>query len=511
MLFTSILFTGTQNNKLIDQSEMPLFFEDLNLDQVFRAILKKKAEYQLEPFFFASLSEISQITYRQDIFRDFENTNLLKIIKIFAQKMIVLRRYMELLTKLYYKHHITGWFLEAVLVYCEAIQTLTQDLAEIKTNSAGFQNFLIYTNNYLSSENFKTLNSDSDTLKKALKKINYCVIIKDAQVQVRRYKNEIDYSKVVEKTFEKFKQRDVKNYKAEFIKTSGMNHIEGQILDAVEKLYPEIFENLEQFYNKNQNFQDEVIMRFDREVQFYVSYLEYIENINQIGLKFCYPVINNQNKEVKNLNGFDIALAKKLSLENEKIITNDFHLSGNERIIVVSGPNQGGKTTFARTFGQLHYLASLGLPVMGSEAKLFLFDNIFTHFEKEEDIRNLRGKLQDDLFRINKIFEYSTSNSIIILNEIFTSTTLKDAIFLSKEILSRISEMDILCVCVTFMDELSTLSEKTISMVSTVVPENPSIRTFKIIKRPADGLAYTLSIVEKYQLTYNKLKERIQP
>lgn len=510
MIFSSILFAQTKEGLNREIPGAPAFFPDLNLDQVIDAMTAGREEYDLKPLFYTPLSDIDTLLYRQEVMQDLENKDLFELITSFSQKMQVMRRYLTLADKLYYKYNKEGWFLNAAGLYCEAVRGLVRDLSVLDLKSRGLSAFREYLTDYAHSDRFESLFAKTKKLEADLSAVKYCLLIQGNRVKVRKYEGEDDYSVEVESTFEKFKQGAVKDYRVAYSPDVGLNHVDAKILDYVALLYPEIFSNLDLYCAENCNFPDEKVVAFDREVQFYIACLEHVALFKRAGLNFCYPQISMDDKDIHNDEGFDLALAYKLIANKTPVVCNSFFLKGKERIFVVSGPNQGGKTTFARIFGQLHYLAGIGCPVPGRKARLFLSDGIFTHFEKEENIENLRGKLQDDLIRIHDILDKATSKSVIILNEIFTSTTLEDAVSLSKQIMKKIIELDALCVWVTFIDELASFSEKTVSMVSTVVPENPALRTYKIIRRTADGLAYALSIAEKFRLTYDHIVERIK-
>lgn len=503
MEFQSILFPSRET------AEEPDFFHDLNLDQIVDSITSGKKDYDLKPFFQSGPCDAEVIAYRQEIMRDLEGPFLAKI-KAFAEKMRRVVRYREMTEKLDYPYHREGWFLETTLLYIETVEELARDLSEADLTSRGLTSFLEYISAYTNSEYFVLLGEEARRLKASLAALSYCFLIKGLNVKVMKYDSESDYSEEVEKTFERFRQGAVKDYLVKLPIASGMNHVEAKILELTSKLFPEEFSALLGFYAKHGDFMNGKIERFDREIQFYVSYLDYIAKFRRRGLSFCYPTVATDDKAVFVEGGFDLALAEKLAAGDSTPVCNDFYLNDPERIIVVSGPNQGGKTTFARFFGQVHYLACLGCPVPGREARLFRFDRIYTHFEREENIENLNGKLQDDLKRIHEILVSATSDSIVIMNEIFTSTTLKDAVFLGKKVIERIQELDLLCVCVTFLDELASFSEKTVSMMSSVFPDDPAVRTYRIERKPADGLTYALCIAEKYRLTYEALKERLR-
>lgn len=512
MAFHSILFRGDEDagkNRILNARE-PDFFRDLNLDQVKDTVLSGKEEYDLAPFFYTPLNDPDDILYRQEVMQDLEDRKLSGYIEKFAGNMRSFRKHRTQTEGLYYKYHKERLFLDGVIMYCESLELLAHNLSRVKFKSKGFPEFYKYLANYVLSIGFRLLFAEAKDIMKELSTVKYCVHIKGLRVQVYEYAEQPNYSDDINSIFAKFKQGSVKDYRAGFPQSMGMNQVEAKILEGVAQLYPGIFSHLDNFYVGNKDFPDKIIEKFEREIQFYVAWLQHIRMLEKKGLKFCYPQVSNTSKEVLSHEGFDIALAHKHSQPKIPVVANDFYLKDNERVLVVSGPNQGGKTTFARTFGQLHYLASLGCPVPGSKAKLFLSDRLFTHFEKEEDIRNLRSKLEDDLVRIREILSGATQDSIIIMNEIFSSTTFQDAVYLGKKIMEEITRLGLLCVWVSFIDDLASFSEQTVSMTGIVDPENPELRTYKIIRKPADGLAYALSIAEKYDLTYDRLMKRIR-
>jgi DNA mismatch repair protein MutS len=510
MNFYSILFETFEDLTEDDSIDPPAFFADLNCDQIVTAITAGRDEYNLKPFFHACLHRVGAIRYRHEVMQDLEITPIRDRVGAFARSMGVIREHLSHAQKLHYKEQRQAWFLDAAENYCRTIRSFANDLAELELKSRGFLGFRDFLMRYVDSAYFNALVSESRNLKADLADVGYCIHIKGDGFTVQKFQGEADYGAEVEATFAKFKQGAVTDYRINFNEPLEMNHIEAKILEFVGKLHPDVFVDLDNFCSNHNSFMDQTVSAFDREVQFYFAYLEYIAALKVAALQFCYPIVNDKFDEVYDDDGFDIALAHKLVGEGSSVVSNDFFLRGKERILVISGPNQGGKTTFARTFGQLHYLGSLGCPVPGRTARLMLFDHLFTHFEREERVENLRGKLEDDLTRVHDLLSRATPRSVIILNEIFTSATIHDEIFLSTKLMERILEIGALCVWVTFADELASFGPQTVSMVSTIVPENPTLRTFRIVRRPADGLAYAMAIAQNYGLSYGAIKERIR-
>ncbi len=503
----SVLFDGPHH---VDAKVIanPACFSDLNLDQFIGAVTARREEYDLEPVFSSPLRDPGTVRYRQAVLRDLGNPELSACVRSFGEQMRRVRGQLSSVRKIEHRYYREGRFLDAVELYCRAVTSLADGLASPVVGSRGLEELREYLATDVRSGAFAGMTSDMRSLRRDLGAVNYAINIRGTRITVSDYGGEPDYGAEVEETFAKFKQGAVKDYRATFPELD-MGHVQAQVLDLVARLHPGVFSALDDFCVRHGTFIDGTVQVFDREVQFYLAYLDYIARIKDAGLPFCFPEVTENVAETAATDAFDIVLANAKVSAGAIVVCNGFYLQGPERLLVVTGTNQGGKTTFARAFGQLHYLASLGLAVPARTARLFLPDHIFTHFERQESLGTLRGKLEDELVRVHDILQRATGRSIVIMNETFTSTTLEDALYVGKKVVSQMTDLGVVGVYVTFVDELASLGDATVSMVAAIDPQHPTERTFRIVRKPAEGLAYAGAIAEKYGLTHAALMKRL--
>lgn len=490
----------------------PPYFRDLNLDQIVTGILGGKVDHPLTPFYLCPLEDIDAINYRQAVFQDLEQPDVVKVITACVDLTLVNEfdyRTREMREDDRDVNHFyrERFFLNAVEQYCAGVTGLSSGLSTVTLRSDGLGGLRDHLASYVASADFAALQAETGRLQDELDAVSFSLAIKGDRITVGPYDHEADYGAQVGATFTRFRQTPTVDPQRR--SRNWDSYAATGILDLVAKVYPDLFAALDRYCADNLNYLDDTVALFDREIYFYLAYLDYIRPLRAAGLTLSYPQMSPTDKAEQLLDTFDLALATQLTTQGEVVVVNDITLSGTERIVVVSGPNNGGKTTLARAFGQVHHLSRLGCPVPGHDVQLLLCDQIFTHFERAENIATLAGKLQDELNRLNTDFQQASPASVFILNEVFNSTTAHDALFLSRQILERVSVLDALGFCVTFLDELSTLNDKTISMVSTVVPGDPSVRTHKVLRIPADGRAYAHAIADKYGLSFDRLVEEI--
>jgi DNA mismatch repair ATPase MutS len=489
-------------------ADPPEFFPDVNLDQVVERMLAGLDEYHLQPVLYRMLASPEAVAFRQDVFRDLDGPSLLDRMRAFTERMRTVRSHLAHVARLRLDLQRQAWFLSAARTYCRAVQALADDLSTAEPRSAGLRTVRAYLDHYLSSAGFSALDRESRDVERALGGIVYCLDVEYGKVRVTRFEGQADYAEQVEGTFRRFRGDGRRKVTATEDKAPDLNHVEAAVLEMVAQLFPDQFAALHSFCDRHQDFVDQGVSAVDREAMFYLGYLEYLRPLRQAGFPVCYPEVS-RSKEVSAEGAYDLALAAQAVSRARAVVGNDVRVGRGERVLVVTGPNQGGKTTFARMFAQLHHLGALGCPVPAKAARLFLPDQILAHFDRQEDLNDLRGKLEDDLVRIRDILLRATSDSIVVTNELFASTSLADAQQLGARIIREIIATDMLAVYVTFVDELAFLAPQVVSMTATVDPRNPSVRTFHVVRRRADGRAYATAIAAKYGLDRKTLKERL--
>jgi hypothetical protein len=502
-MFRSVLFEGEA-----ERAGTSLDLEvaaDLNIDQIVGAAIGQGDEGFLRPIYLTPPATVQDVSYRQEICLDLEDRGLREAVALHGRRMAGVRAMLAAAPAVH-RYQRLRWMLDAAQIYGQTVHELAENLGAATVHSSGLAAFRDYLTVYAGSGELTTLLGDASSCREALDGVRYNLHIDENRVRVLPYGGEADQGAEIDALFARFGRGATREHVFN-VPAGEMTRVDREIVERVARLYPAVFHELERFGERHAGFIDSVVGRFGREAAFYLGYLDLIEPLRAAGLAFCYPAVAPEG-DVEAGGGFDLALAIKLLGEGGGPVANDFSLGGRERILVVTGPNQGGKTTFARMFGQLHHLACLGLPVPATSARLRFFDRIFSHFDRPEHGEDLRGKLEDDLVRLHSIVDLASSRSIVILNESLSSTTADDALAINTEVIATLLRRGAIGVFVTFLDEISRMDDA-VSLVAGVDQGDLTRRTHNIVRRPADGLAYAAALAEKYGVTYAAIRKQV--
>ncbi|WP_129287468.1 DNA mismatch repair protein MutS [Streptomyces sp. GZWMJZ-114] len=509
MTFRGILFSDPQDEAASQTAGEPDCFPDLYLAQVLSSLTEGREEYGLEPYFRYRLPTVDAIVYRQEVFRDLGRPGIRAALSSFAARMRETRSRLRTASQLRHPYQRSAVFREAAGIYHTALVQLDTALQGSAPASRALLRLSEWLTGHVRSTEFAAFSSDLARTAALFDSVHYTLTIGPGQVTVAPCHDEEDMGAAVMADFARFSQGTPPTRLDRPREFHTADTVEAAVLDRVALLFPAPFAQLAAFADTHRDFLDATISTVDREAQFYLACLDLTDRFHDAGLPTCLPEVSVHSKRVLARETYDMALAERLIDDSREIVVGDFHLAGHERMLVVTGPNQGGKTTLARTFGQLHHFAALGAPVAGRKALLPLCDVILTHFERGEQSDDTGGQLRDDLIRVHQLLSRATSSSIVILNELFTSTTSQDAILLGRRVLTELTRRGTLGVFVTFVHELASLNEATVSMVSTVDPENPTRRTYRLERRPADDVSYAESLARLHRLTFRGITQRL--
>ncbi|KRO00032.1 MutS-related protein [Companilactobacillus kimchiensis] len=510
-MFDSLLFKDTNNQPKELLTSDPIF-QDLDLEDLFTQV-NQLTGYNITKFNHQPLIDNDEIRYRQETFKDFQNGIIYQAFEKFTKQMLYsFKDHQELshLDPQAYKEHKLVNILDSEF---NAIHELLSTLTNESLDSKGLVKFIDYLEQYDNSDKVKEIKTYIDKIDKDFGDIYYRLYLNGRSVTVEalpEHKESMDdnFREIFAPIFDSLNDMTAPVKMEDIHAAYNMNNLQVSIISELAKLYPEQFAELSDFYQKYADYTNLLIENTVQELTFFLAWQK-IEHLIQkdTNLAFTIPILVDSGSERID-NSFDFRLALKLDHghDNPKIVTNQFKLEPDKPFLVISGPNQGGKTTYARMVGQNLYLATLGIAIAGTSAKIRTRSAIFTHFDRQESSNKLSGLLETDVERIHQIIEKVDNNSFIILNELFSSTSEEDATELGNRVLNALNDRQASGIYVTFLESLGNNSHVQ-PLMSQVTKD--AERTFKVIPEDLNGKAYTDILLKKYQLSQADIEGKL--
>jgi len=188
------------------------------------------------------------------------------------------------------------------------------------------------------------------------------------------------------------------------------------------------------------------------ELAFYIGCLNLHGQLAQMGESMSFPLPAAPDERRHSFNElYDVCLALTMK---QKIVGNDVN-ADNKDLVIITGANQGGKSTFLRSIGLSQLMMQCGMFVPAESFCSNVRDGLFTHYKREEDVTMKSGKLDEELSRMSNIADNITSNSMLLFNESFAATNEREGSEIARQIVSALLEKRIKVFYVTHLYEFA--------------------------------------------------------
>ena len=232
------------------------------------------------------------------------------------------------------------------------------------------------------------------------------------------------------------------------------------------------------------------------ELAFYVGCLNLKRKLDGMGAPTCFPVPAPFEQRKLSFSGlYDVCLT--LSMKR-KAVGNDLNADGKD-LIVITGANSGGKSTFIRSLGVGQLMMQAGMFVAAENFSADVRDGIFTHYRREEDAAMESGKLDEELSRMSGIVDTLSRRSMVLFNESFAATNEREGSEIAAQITNALLESGVKVSFVTHLYEFARrlYDEKKSNAVFLRAERLPDgTRTFRLIQADPLQTSYGKDVYE---------------
>ncbi len=173
------------------------------------------------------------------------------------------------------------------------------------------------------------------------------------------------------------------------------------------------------------------------ELAFYVGCLNLHEHLTQKGAPLCFPMPVSASERRHTFQSlYDACLALTM---RQRVVGNTAQADGKD-LVIITGANQGGKSTFLRSIGLAQLMMQCGMFVPAESFSANICERLFTHFKRKEDATMKSGKLDEELSRMSEIVEQITAHSLVLLNESFAATNEREGSEIARQIICALVE-----------------------------------------------------------------------